>query len=215
MRLERVLLGRSIRLLRICGPEGGEIYGPNLAKACDARYGFLQSPRTLEEFDFAKGVTFQCGYFRNRIVIDKFQVFQGGMLVEAKINTAECDAFLDDVVECIGKVGGISAAEEIGSARFYYSNVEVHGAFSLADELPQLHQIGREIANKLRQYHQTTVDYELVGLLYGAGAGAVPAFRFERRENAPEEARLYYSAAPLRTDDHMTLLERLDAFLTD
>ena len=215
MRLERVLLGRSIRLLRICGPEGGEIYGPNLAKACEARYGFLQSPRRLEDFDFAKGVTFQYGYFENKIVIEKFQVFQNGMLVEAKITADECDAFLDDVVEWIGKEGGISATEENASARFYYSNLEVHGSFSLAEELPQLHQISREIAEKLREYHQTTVDYELVGLLYGPGSGTVPAFRFERGENAPEEARLYYSAAPLRTDDHMTLLERLDAFLTD
>ncbi len=126
----------------------------------------LQSTRTLEDFDFAKGVTFQYGYFENQIVIDKFQVFQNGMLVEAKINTDKCDAFLDNVVELIGKEGGISATKESDSARFYYSNLEVHGSFSLAEGLPQLHQIGRKIVEKLREYHQTTVDYELVGLLY-------------------------------------------------
>ena len=144
MRLERVLLGRAIRLMRISGPGGGEIYGINLARACEARYGFLQSPRTLEEFDLTKGVTFLHGYFQNRIVIDRFQVFQNGMLAEAKINTDECDAFLDDAVEWVKKEGGIGAIEETGSPRFYSSNLEVQGSFSLAEKLPQLNQIGRE-----------------------------------------------------------------------
>lgn len=214
MQLERVLLGRSIRLLRMCGPEGGNIFAPNLVKACEARYGFLQRPHTLEEFDFAKGVTFQYGYFNNRVVIDKFQVFENGMLIESKIDTDQCDAFLDDVLKLIDNECGIDATEEDGSARFYYSSLEVQGSFSLAEKFARLHQIGHEIAEKLREYHQNTVDYELLGLLYGPGSGTVPAFRFERRENAPEEKRLYFSAAPLRTGDHMTVLDRFDAFLT-
>ncbi len=203
MRLERVLLGRSIRLLRISGPEGGEIYGPNLARACEARYAFLQSPRTLEDFDFAKGVTFQYGYFMNKILIDKFQVFQNGMLAEAKINTDECDAFLDNVVECLGKEGGITAIEENASARFYYSNLEVHGSFSLANGLPQLRQIGREIAEKLREYHQTAVDYELVGLLYGPGSGTV-SIRMSLRA-CHSAAFISASSSIVRPGVHVTL----------
>ena len=35
----------------------------------------------LEEFDLAKGVTFLHGYFENKIVVDRFQVFRNGMLV--------------------------------------------------------------------------------------------------------------------------------------
>jgi hypothetical protein len=210
MQLERALLGRAIRLL----PAGGEIYALKLARACETRYGFLQGPRTAEDFDFNRGVTFLHGYFDDRIVIDKFQIFQNGLLVESKADTDECDAFLDDALTWLTAGGSASISRDKVAPRFYASNLEIRASFSLAEKLYSLNKIGVQISRYLQQYGQESIDYELVSLAFAAGAGAAPTFRFERREGAPGEALLYFSAAPLRTSDHLQLLTQLESALT-
>src|SRR5918996_3009830 len=129
MQLESILLGRAIRLLHISSASKGRIYGLHLVRACEERYGFWQGPRTVDDFDLAKGVTFLHGHFQSRLVIDKFQVFQNGMLAEAKADTNECDAFLDEFVGWIQSEFGISLNEESSSPRFYQSNLEIRGSF--------------------------------------------------------------------------------------
>jgi hypothetical protein len=59
----------------------------------------------LADYDLSKGVTFLHGFFNNR-VIDRFQVFSNGILAEAKLDTNECDRFLDDLLKWITERGG-------------------------------------------------------------------------------------------------------------
>jgi hypothetical protein len=212
MQLENVLFGRAIRLLPISDWGRGRIYGVHLARACEDRYGFWRGPREVEDFDLAKGVAFLHGYFQDRIVIERLQVFNNGLMAEINGDTDECDAFLDDFMGWLKADIGIDTTEE-PSSRFYYSNLEVTCSFSLAKTLPQLARIGQEITKKLREYGQTAApDVELVSLGYGK-AGETPTFRFERKEGVPEERRTYFCAAPLRTQDHLQLLKELESIL--
>lgn len=213
MQLESILFGRAIRLLPIAGSSRGRIYGVQLVRACEDRYGFWQGPRTVDDFDLSKGVTFLHGHFQDRVVIDKLQIFENGLLAEAKANTDECDAFLDDFIEWLRTVIGSDVTEGSTNPRLYYSNLVVRCIFSLAERLPQLTDIGREAANMFRTYNQTSLDFELVGLSYASGAGTVPIFRFERKEGSAEEERLYFCAAPLRTNDHLVIIEHLESAL--
>jgi hypothetical protein len=105
MKLSSIIVGNVIRLGKVSGPGGGTVYGLNLSKACEERYGFLQAPRVLADYDLSKGVTFLHGHFDHR-VIDKFQVFSNGIVAEAKLDTDECDRFLDDVLKWITERGG-------------------------------------------------------------------------------------------------------------
>jgi hypothetical protein len=213
MQLENALFGRAIRLLPISDLGRGRIYGVHLVRACEDRYGFWRGPREVEEFDLAKGVAFLHGYFQDRIVIERLQVFNNGLMVEVNADTDECDAFLDDFLDWLRVDIGLDIIQEAALPRFYYSNVEVTCSFSLAEKLPKLARIGQEITKKLREYGQTAVpDVELVSLGYGA-PGEPPTFRFERKEGIPEERRIYFSAAPLRTKDHLQLLKELESIL--
>jgi hypothetical protein len=213
MQLENVLFGRAIRLLLISEWGRGRIYGVHLARACEDRYGFWRGPREVEDFDLAKGVAFLHGYFQDRIVIERLQVFNNGLMAEINGDTDECDAFLHDFVDWLKADIGVDIIQEPSSPRFYYSNVEVTCSFSLGEKLPQLARIGQEITKKLHEYGQTAVsDVELVSLGYGR-AGEAPTFRFERKEGVPEERRIYLCAAPLRTKDHLPLLKELESIL--
>jgi hypothetical protein len=212
MNLSSILFGQTIRIVSISGPGGGNIYGLNLAKACEARYGFLQGPRVLKDFDATEGITLLHGYFQGRIVIDRFQVFAGGFLAEAKADTDEVDAFLDDVTQWVQQQGGVRLEQNPAAARFYVSHVEMQSSVMLEQAFGEFHDFGREIAVLLRGYNQMTPDFSLTGFTLAGGPEQRPApFRFEARVDRPPG--FYFCTAPLRTADHIGALNSLESIL--
>jgi hypothetical protein len=212
MKLQNILLSQAIRFGKISGPGGGTIYGLNLARACEERYGFLQAPRTLADYDLSKGISFLHGYF-GTFVIDKFQIFPNGVLAEAKIDTDECDKFLEDVLKWVKERGGIEFAPSDPSTRLYLSHLEVQSDISLERSFPKLAPLGREIADILRGYGQTTPDYVVSGLSFGSIATDASGFRFEGREGPNVPHGIFFTQARLRTSDHLRMLESLEGAL--
>jgi hypothetical protein len=212
MRVNSTIFGQTIRILKISAPGGGTVYGLNLAKLCEARYGFLQGPRELKDFNATEGITFYHGYFQNRIVIDRFQVFTSGFLAEAKVDTDELDAFLDDIIQWLQQQGGAQIEQDPKASRFYTSQMEVQSDVLLENAFGEFRGLGHEIANLLRGYNQATPDYSMTGFMLGPGPGATWSFRFERREG--QAPGVYFSTAPLRTRDHIPLLNSLETVLS-
>src|SRR3712207_5290126 len=95
MKLEQILSGRVMRIIEVSGPGEGMINAAALARGCEERYSFLQGPRVVSDYNLESGVTFLRGYFNGRI-IERFQIFQNGLLAEAETDTHELDFFLDD-----------------------------------------------------------------------------------------------------------------------
>lgn len=210
MELSSIILSQAIRLGKVTGIGGGVIYGLNLSKACEERYGFLQAPRVLADYDLNKGITFLHGYF-DKAVIDKLQVFPNGILVEAQVDTDRCDRFLDDVLKWVTERGGIEFTQPDSIIKAYLSQLEVKSDVSLESYF-QLTDLGKHIADILRGYGQTTSDYVPSGLSLGAQPSDTLGFKFEGREGAPPG--LFFSQARLRTKDHLSALEMLRALLT-
>jgi hypothetical protein len=212
MKVINVLFGQTIRLLKISGPGGGTIYGRNLARECENRYGFLQGPRELKDFNASEGITFLHGYFQNRVVIDRFQVFTGGVLVEAKADTDALDAFLDDVTQWVQQPGVAQVEQNPMDPRFYTSHLEVQSTVLLNQAFNEFHSFGRDMADLLRGYNQVTPDFSLIGLMIGPGPGGSSLFRYEARVERPPG--FYFTTAPLRTADHVRMLDSLEAILS-
>jgi hypothetical protein len=210
MKVTNILLGQVVRLAKVSGAGGGNIYGLNLARACEERYGFLQSPHTLPDYDLAKGVTFLHGYFQRKFVIDRFQVFNNGLLVEAKLDTDHCEEFLDDVMEWV-RGRGIEIDEDPSAPRFFLSQLEIDPEVVLSSAFRSLTEFGRVVADILRGYNQITSDWELAGISFGgAGSGQASAYKFERREGSPN---LFFGSAVLKTSDHVKTLSFLEDVL--
>jgi hypothetical protein len=211
MKLQNILFSQTIRLGKISGPGGGTIYGVNLARACEERYGFLQAPRVLADFDTSKGITFLHGFFA-KVVIDKFQIFPNGALAEAKVDTDECDRFLDDVLKWVQERAGATFLPAEPS-RAYSSHLEVQSDVILERSFPMLSAFGREIANVLRSYGHATPDYVLSGLSFGSLQNDASGFKFEGREGPNVPHGIFFSQARLRTRDHLRMLEALERLL--
>ena len=215
MKLINVLLGQAVRLGKISGPDGGSVYGLNLSKACEARYGFLQGPRVLADFDLSKGVTFLHGYFQNQYVIDRLQVYENGVLAEARLDTDVCEAFLDDLIEWVVSSGGIKFERESSAPRIYLSQLEMQSDVNLDECFARIAPMGRRIADVLRSYNQMTPDWAMSGLSFGTvGSGDAVSFKFERREGSSAPPNAFFASARVRTKDHVHILDDMERMLT-
>ena len=204
MKLKSLLFGQVIRTAKISGPSGGSLYGVNLVKACEARYGFLQGPRLLNDFDPTKGITFLHGYFERRIVIDRFQVYNNGLLAEAKADTDDCEQFLNDVMKWVTQEAGLTF-DESESRNFYTSHVEAEMDISLPEAFPKFSEFGQQIANAVRSYGHVIPDLAV----YSFALASEPSttFKIERREGTGSDSRTFFCTSPLRTSDQIKLLE--------
>jgi len=220
MRLTNILLSQSVRLFRTRSLNGGGIYGLDLVRGLESRYGFFEVPRTLSDFDLSKGVTFLHGHLHKRFVIDKFQVFENGVLAETRATVEQCDEFLDDLISWTLEEMPIIIDENAPRGNAYLSQVEIEAEMHLNETLLTLSSIGLDIAQKLDSYGQHSPEFRISGIrMHTDVSNFFPLkpvdFSIERRSGAPYTSNLYFSSAPLKTADHMNVLNQLEILLSE
>lgn len=229
MKLVSVLLGQAVRLMMTSVPGGG-LYIPEAVSALKERYGFVGTPSSLQDFDLSKGVTFRHGRFLTNIpdieggpreiLIDQFQVFAAGMRVDTRVRVEFADMFIEDLLKWATESFGLKILPEHPITNFYLSQVEVKsdvGFGTLFNLLDRLNEITTAL---IKSY-----GYEKHGVLYPAFGPSglilytdltkvrfplLSPFTFERRAQQPYDSNLYYSAAPLKTMDHLRILDELE-----
>jgi hypothetical protein len=188
-----------------------------LVKEIQDRYYFLQVPQRVEEFDFSKGVTFLSGVFEHK-TIDKFQVYNLGILCETKTDTDHCERFIDDVL----KFGGerrLPFSPKDGPDRAYYSSLEIHMDGEFGDQLVKVSFLNDLIMSKFKIYGMTTQSFPAFGFKLNTDATVetvpIPSeFGFERRIGQPFSSSIYASWGPLRTQDHLEVLAAIEKMMT-
>ena len=211
MNLTEILAGEAIRFVPIL-PKGASLYGINLVRAFQQRYGFLTAPTTIEEFDLSRGVTFTHGYFREEFVIEKIQIYNNGLLVDAKTDTTICDNFIDDVIKW-----GINAGLRFGESnnvRGYFSSLEVELSKDISSVFDRFKTVGSRIGMCIAEYGGPATPFEGIGMTFWGNYPETTGpntFKIERRAGKPFSANIYFSTAPLTTTDHLSVLKELEA----
>ncbi|MGE3294481.1 MAG: hypothetical protein AB7I59_04095 [Geminicoccaceae bacterium] len=209
MKISRILLGRSVRFGAITGPSEGPIYGWHLVRHCQERYGFLQHPQSLSDFDYERGVTFLHGIFRS-LVVGKFQIFNTGMIAEAQAETDFCADFLEDVISSLIEQGIIHINAKKGPNQFFFSELEMMSSVRLDEYFNIFNQLGERISGLVSSYGQEVPTFTF-GSLALSSFGNIPWFRFENKVNA--QPGVFYTSAPLQTAHHLAVLEDLEGLL--
>lgn len=143
------------------------------------------------------------GYFERRFVIDRFQVYNNGFLIEAKVDTDDCATFLNDAMMWLTREAGV-IFDDTESRNFYVSHLEAQLNAALSDAFPKFNKIGEQIADVLRSYGHKVPDLTVSS--FALSTEPATTFRIERREGTSPDARTYFCIAPLRTSDHLRLL---------
>jgi hypothetical protein len=187
------------------------------------RYKFLKAPERFEEFipqTPQQPLTFQGGRFTvdNRevgILSLQFLLFPppGLIVADTQSSTDDSDFLLDDYT-AYAKTFHPEAVTPIGPA-IYLSQLEfaLNGPPHL---LPQYEEAARAVDHCLADYGLKLPKFGFWGLSLNFDTRSVagiapPFFAVERRIGFPFESNVFFSQAPLRTKDHIALLEKIDA----
>ena len=217
MRVNSVLGAQAIRFVSVpVLPEEKRVPIYTLIKGLQERYSFLQIPTTVEDFDFTKGVTFLRGVFEYK-VIDKFQVYERGVLCESTVDTEYCERFIDDVLD-FGRGMKLPFSKVDGADRGYFSSLEVQMDGTLGEQIIKLSSLSALLATKFKTYGIATGDYSGIGFKLGYDETGVPNprstdFVFERRVAEPFSASLYATWGSLKTADHIEVLQTLEKMM--
>jgi hypothetical protein len=218
MRLNSVLMSQAIRFLTTVSKRPRTHNMVQFARQLEGRYGFLQGPRTVNEYDMSKGIVFLRGIFAEDFVIDRFQAYENGVLCEMASPTSKCDEFLTDVLAWIEATFDVLLTEQPSPPRVYLSQVEVVLEKDMERIADKFEQLGKLIATKLNQMGHALPSYSLSGFRMQLDPTLEipkpPEFVLEKRAGKPYSEHIYYSAAPLPTERHLELLTEVESVLS-
>jgi hypothetical protein len=222
MKVKSYLLNQNIRILTLGSAEqqgrGGRPGLIRLARNLELKYGFLQGPRIVSDYNFQTGVTFLEGQF-GETFITKLAVHGNGVLAEANASTEAIDDFLEDLISWAAAELGTTFTEVPGS-RGYLSQIEAEFDASLGEAFSEFLQFGKRIAERLTSYGVNTENFEMSQLAFHCDLTKLtipkpgPAFILARRDGEPYEGDIYFASAPLNTSDHLNLLKELEEILS-
>jgi hypothetical protein len=200
--------------LFLAAPTRGQLYLPRAMQLLVERYKFAGFPMRVEELT-SERVNFKQGLFGD-VAIDTLEIYGDGLIVSSKSNSDILDAFLDDLCEWMEGALGLRKIETHAINKAYESHIMVRSEANVLRPLDVLTSARELISDSLKKATGLDVKYEPFGIALSADTSTIASlkpipFRIERRAGLAFETDYYVSAAPLRTKDHIRVLEKLEA----
>jgi hypothetical protein len=207
-------LARIVVFLEIQGIDpSGRTSTPEVLKKIQDSLTFTSYPKTFAELDFGKGVDLLIGKL-NDINIDKLTIFANALSIDTHSSTDEAITVLEGLLSMFRDAFG---AKVRPSRTLFLSHV----LFRTTKQLSALNPILQEIANEVSASASRDLGFEVPfepSVLHLGGDLSrtrvnISAFTVERRLEIPFSDGTYFSQAPLRTGQHVALLEKLEQSL--
>ena len=187
--------------------------------ACEAfveRYSFSSFPQSIDEMA-KEPISFAHGLF-NGAAIESFDIYSDGVIISSKSSTDVLDNFLADLNAWSKSKLGLDRVETHTISRLYESHVMVRTDKNILKPLSQLAEMSKLLSAGVKKASGQEVVFEPFGIALAPDSsktvGLKPiAFRLERKAGIEFPMHFYLSSAPLRTKDHIALLQRLDGLV--
>ena len=188
-------------------------------KKLQERYHFMKAPITFEELfpsDPTEGIKFLQGSMAREgkppIVVEMLQLLPNLIIVETRTSTDDAEEVLGDYLNHANKDRPDTV--RVFGPPLYSSEVEFSSDIDLTHYAPQLAATVRQLDSLVSSYGAKAPPYQVVSIIVNFDMhnleGAVPGFfRIERRSGVPFGENLFYSVAPLKTQDHHEVLRAL------
>lgn len=141
-------------------------------------------------------------------------IYRDGIVADTRSSTDDSNAFVDDLLTWASSEFGLLPHAEVVRNKYFVSDVHVTSDHFLSVLNPKLVNFAKTITGGAKI---PGADFELgaIGFWPDQNLPYQPIpFRFERAQGFPFSDMRYYSQAPLETDVHLSLLEKLEALLT-
>jgi hypothetical protein len=197
-----------------------------LATAVKQEYGFIQAPSDASQLN--QPVDFHAGKFKyddQTVAIEQFFVAYVGnkatsLGASTRLSSDASEAFLGHVIDWTARQYGLDKTEVL--PRAYFSQVEFVLSKTLSTQFLEFKGLSDAITEFVKGYGLTQCPpYELTGfsinfdfVKYDNLKPTPQPFAIERRAGAAFDENKYFSQAPLRTQDHKVVLEKLERILS-
>jgi hypothetical protein len=193
----------------------GQLYLPEAIAKAIAKYGFLKVPTREEMANVTDHVAFGMGKFDDT-QIQELRIYGDGIVAEARSNSRILDAFIEEFMEWLEAELKIVPTVTPKPERYYESTIVVRSKKNLATAIDIPSQIMEALNDHLEKMSYKARPYQPVGFLLDCdftvpGGRRKPSrFSVDRRLGVPFEDNVFFSQAPLPTDDHFALLELVE-----
>jgi hypothetical protein len=166
------------------------------------------------------GLTFQRGRYQARedsfIEIISLTVYNDGIVIDTTSSTQEADQFAADLLSRASKEFVLAYEPEMIRKHLYVSILIVRADVSLNAFNPKLAVFAERISEALGNGASSTSKLQFAGLGFWSEPsdnGVHKTFSFMPQAGKTFAEHRFYSEAPLKTEDHLRLLEELELIL--
>lgn len=212
MNVSAVLLARTIALFDVADlSPRGELFGPRLVDILKERFQF--SKVSTEDVD-QKGIVFKTGQYEGQTILD-LTLYDDGIKLDLQSSTDDGKRFLIENLTQLANEGVISFRPDMVKRWGFVSNLSFYSEYDL-DELvhPALLRLGNKVEGLVREraglslnFRAASVDLNFDRTILNP---AISSFSIQRRGSTPFGEKKYFSASPLETRDHISLLASLE-----
>lgn len=191
----------------------GQLYMPSACQALVDRYRFVVRPSSIEEMT-KDPISFGHGVFED-VAIDSFDIYSDGIIATSKSPTDVLDAFVSDVVAWSNVELNLDRVETHKISKMYESHILIKSDKDLLKPLNELSDVSKAMSGSMKKATGQDVKFQPFGLTFAADHSVIPglkpiAFRLERKASTEFEMGYYVSSAPLRTKDHLHILQKIE-----
>ena len=198
---------------------GGQAYWPEVAAKLVARYSFVRYPTIQDLTERREFMGFGVGKFADS-QIQELKVYGDGLVVNARSNSNIVDAFLNDLLEWVSTELGFEPLPNSVPERHHESALVLRAKKDIASVVGPLQELTTAMNELLGKENFVARRFQASGFILSSDPQAQGSRRIEsrflidRRVGVPFAENIFYSQAPLPTDDHLALLERVEDMAT-
>ena len=213
MELVEIELAKITYLTKLHRPEGA-LYQPEALEKLVRRYLFAKFPGIDDLTKNAR--LFGIGKFKN-IQIGEFGIYNDGIIVASASNSKILDEFIDDLFSWARDEFGMVSTIDSIHEKTYESNLVVKASSDLT-LIAALSTAASAAVNKAygSDRYSSRANLEYSGLVFSVDETTFPGvkrpikFIVDRRSSVAYDQNIFWSQAPLSTDDHLDVLRAFE-----
>jgi hypothetical protein len=183
------------------------------------RYDFKRFPKhTLDMDPESKSLVFNEGNFKSRDgrdILVKLTIFTDGILADSWSSTSDAEDFLKDAMQWLKKEHGFTIPADRRVKTLYLSQLTVTTDKKIASLNPKLQAFADLVSSNIGDRWEDNTGFTVGGISFWPNDPTKPSspaqFRFEMKAGTPAAAKRYFAIAPVQTDAHLLLLEKLES----
>ena len=212
MKLLAIEMSRVTSLFRLTR-RSGQPYLPYIFAQTAERYDFSNAPLSTGDLGSGKA-EFNHGIFEGN-AIEALEIYNDGVIATSRSDTDFIDKFIDDFVTWLKEDHAHSVIETHAINKMYESFLLVETGRDIFKPFEAYSEIVTMIESEIQESTDLKIPYHNYGLSLSADQTRNPAlkpmpFRLERKEGIDFSRRQFFATAPLKTQQHLKILGRLE-----